>query len=498
MAVEILDGDLFALTAGLGTRVNGRESSAKPRECRVKGRARILRRSLVGADVVGLAVAFLVVQAFVSNFDQGDFLISLLLFPGLVGWVLLAQTYGLYEHDEVGVARSAADDLPGVVMLSTLATWLGLLIVNAADLAHPRIHITASFWAGSILAIVCGRAVARAVVQRHSEPEQTVIVGTGRVGRRIAQKLGLRPEYGLKVVGFVDDDPLELPDEAPPFLGDTSRLEQIVRGRGIERVIVAFSKLSGDAQVDLLRRCAELRVRVDIVPRMYEVIGSRTHFHDIAGIPLVSVHPPALSRSARLLKRGLDVAVAGLAVLLLSPFMLFAAWRIKAGSNGPILFRQERMGAGGRRFQILKFRSMYSDADARKSEVGHLNKHSEDGPRMFKVTEDPRVTPFGRFLRKWSLDELPQLLNVLRGEMSLVGPRPLILDEDEHIVGHHRRRLNITPGVTGLWQVLGRSDIPFSEMVTLDYLYVTNWSLWGDIKLLARTVPVVLSRRGAY
>jgi lipopolysaccharide/colanic/teichoic acid biosynthesis glycosyltransferase len=124
--------------------------------------------------------------------------------------------------------------------------------------------------------------------------------------------------------------------------------------------------------------------------------------------------------------------------------------------------------------------------------------HAHGEPQMFKISDDPRITPFGRFLRRWSLDELPQLFNVLRGEMSLVGPRPLILDEDEHIRGRHRRRLNLTPGVTGLWQVLGRSEIPFSEMVSLDYLYVTNWSLWGDVKLLCRTVPVVLARRGAF
>jgi lipopolysaccharide/colanic/teichoic acid biosynthesis glycosyltransferase len=156
------------------------------------------------------------------------------------------------------------------------------------------------------------------------------------------------------------------------------------------------------------------------------------------------------------------------------------------------------MGFGGARFRILKFRTMTVDADARKDEIAHLNKHTEAGPRMFKVEADPRVTPVGRFLRRWSLDELPQLINVLRGEMSLVGPRPLILGEDENIRGHSRRRLSLTPGITGLWQVLGRSEIPFAEMVALDYLYVTNWSLWGDVKLLAQTVPVVLQRRGAY
>jgi lipopolysaccharide/colanic/teichoic acid biosynthesis glycosyltransferase len=156
------------------------------------------------------------------------------------------------------------------------------------------------------------------------------------------------------------------------------------------------------------------------------------------------------------------------------------------------------MGAEGRRFQILKFRTMCADAEERKAELEHLNNHTEDGPRMFKIANDPRVTSFGRFLRRWSIDELPQLWNVLKGEMSLVGPRPLILAEDENVIGAGRERLRLTPGVTGLWQVLGRSDIPFREMITLDYLYVTNWSLWGDVKLLARTVPRVLQKSGAY
>jgi lipopolysaccharide/colanic/teichoic acid biosynthesis glycosyltransferase len=228
------------------------------------------------------------------------------------------------------------------------------------------------------------------------------------------------------------------------------------------------------------------------------VIGSRNTVHFLDGLPLLGLRPPRLSKSARFMKGTLDTVVAATALVVLSPFFLYAAIRIKLGPPGPVFFRQERMGAGGQRFQIMKFRTMVADADERKHEVAHLNKHSEEGAKMFKIADDPRITKFGSFLRAWSLDELPQLINVLKREMSLVGPRPLILDEDENIVGARRRRLDQIPGITGLWQVLGRSDIPFSEMVTLDYLYVTNWSLWGDIKLLARTVPIVLKRRGAY
>jgi exopolysaccharide biosynthesis polyprenyl glycosylphosphotransferase len=498
-----LDEELHAIAVargdgnGNGNR-NGNGKRPHPEhERQTKPRAGALHRSLVIADVIGLTVAFFVVQFFVSTFEARDYVISLILVAGLAGWILLAELAGLYEHEEVGVARSAIDDFPRLVLLTTFATWIGILAVSVTGFAQPKLHVTATYWIASVILIAIARAVARAAVQHRGIREPVLIVGTGLVGQRIAQKLA-RSGYALEVAGFIDDDPLPLPEGAPPYLGGTDTLEQLVHAYRVERIIVAFSTLSAEVQVDLMRRGAELGVRVDIVPRMYEVLGSRTHFHDVGGIPLVSVKSPRLSGTARIAKRAMDLALAGLALILFGPFMLFAAWRIKTGSKGPVFFRQERMGAGGRRFQIYKFRSMYVDADQRKQELGRLNMHGEDGPRMFKIPDDPRITPFGRFLRRWSLDELPQLFNVLRGEMSLVGPRPLILGEDENILGHHRRRLGITPGVTGLWQVLGRSDIPFSEMVTLDYLYVTNWSLWGDVKLLARTVPAVLAKRGAY
>jgi exopolysaccharide biosynthesis polyprenyl glycosylphosphotransferase len=318
------------------------------------------------------------------------------------------------------------------------------------------------------------------------------------VATHIAAKLAARPWYGLEVVGFLDDDPLPLDPDGPPYLGPSSKLEAIVHSNGIEQVILAFSRMTAEEEVDLSRRCMDLGVRIDIVPRMFEVIGSQNRLRDLDGLPLVEIQRARLARSSRVLKRCLDLSLASVALVLFAPFMLYAAVRIRLESPGPVFFRQERMGAGGRRFRILKFRTMYADAEKKKAELEHLNRHREYGPRMFKVEDDPRTTPFGKVLRRWSLDELPQLFNVLVGDMSLVGPRPLILDEDKNILGLHRRRLNLLPGITGLWQVLGRSEIPFSEMVNLDYLYVTNWSLWGDIKLLLRTVPVVLARRGAY
>jgi lipopolysaccharide/colanic/teichoic acid biosynthesis glycosyltransferase len=183
-------------------------------------------------------------------------------------------------------------------------------------------------------------------------------------------------------------------------------------------------------------------------------------------------------------------------LLLLAPLFAFVGIAIKLDSRGPVFFRQTRMGRGDRMFRIYKFRSMATDADARKSEVAHLNKHLDGDTRMFKISDDPRTTHLGRILRRTSIDELPQLINVVRGEMSLVGPRPLILDEDQHVGGWARHRLDLKPGMTGLWQVLGRDDIPFEEMVGLDYRYVTIWSLSNDLMLLARTLPLVLNRDG--
>jgi lipopolysaccharide/colanic/teichoic acid biosynthesis glycosyltransferase len=199
------------------------------------------------------------------------------------------------------------------------------------------------------------------------------------------------------------------------------------------------------------------------------------------------------TRSSLLLKRAIDVCGAGLGLLVLSPLLGVIAVLVRLTSPGPVLFAQRRIGKHNTPFRMLKFRTMYEGADRLKAELAHLNEAAEP---MFKIARDPRVTPLGRFLRRTSIDELPQLWNVLRGEMSLVGPRPLIPSEDAHVIGWHRDRLDLTPGLTGPWQVMGRTSIPFQEMIKLDYLYVAEWSLWNDAKLLLRTAPVVLGAKG--
>jgi exopolysaccharide biosynthesis polyprenyl glycosylphosphotransferase len=264
----------------------------------------------------------------------------------------------------------------------------------------------------------------------------------------------------------------------------------------VQRAIIAPG-WSADADaaetVNLVRTLKAVDIRVSVLPRMLEVVGSAVEFDDLHGVTLMGVRRFDLTRSSAALKRAFDILGASLGLLAISPLLIAFAIAIKLDGRGPILFRQLRVGRHGRRFAMLKFRTMVPEADAMKEQLRGQNE-AKDG--LFKIAEDPRVTRTGRFLRRTALDELPQLLNIVKGEMSLVGPRPLVIEEDERIEGWHRRRLELMPGMTGPWQILGPARVPLKEMVALDYLYVANWSLWTDVKILLRTVPHVVGRRG--
>jgi exopolysaccharide biosynthesis polyprenyl glycosylphosphotransferase len=303
----------------------------------------------------------------------------------------------------------------------------------------------------------------------------------------------MHPEYGVELVGYLDD-PVVARFDAPaaPRLGRITDLEAVAAAHGVERVIVAFSALSTDRLLSIVRQAKRSRIKVTIVPRLYEAIGHAVEVDEVEGMTVLSLRGLSRSRSSLMLKRVIDVAGASVGLLVLSPLLAAIALAIKLDSPGPVIFRQRRMGRD-RDFEMLKFRSMVHGADEQKAALLHLNE--ADGP-MFKIARDPRVTRVGRLLRKASLDELPQLVNVLRGEMSLVGPRPLVPDEDDHVMGFHRYRLDLTPGLTGPWQVSGRNRVPFEEMVKMDYLYVAEWSLWHDLRILLRTLPIVVFGRG--
>jgi exopolysaccharide biosynthesis polyprenyl glycosylphosphotransferase len=353
---------------------------------------------------------------------------------------------------------------------------------------------TLAFGLLTMAVVLLGRFVARSTTAAWLEPEKALLVGGGTMASVLAGKLAAHPEYRSRVIGVLSGAEKDGP--APgglPLLGSFDQLEAVAAREGATRVIVSQAEIAQAELEGLLRRCRALALKVSLLPELSDVLGPAVEIDDVEGVTVLGVNPPWLPRSSRALKRGLDVTVAGTMLLALLPLLALIAAVIKLESGGPVFFRQVRVGRGGRRFRVLKFRTMVPDAETRREA---LLAQSKD-PNWLALDSDPRITRVGRLLRLSSLDELPQLWNVLRGEMSMVGPRPLIEAEDAMVQGWARRRLDLTPGITGYWQVLGRTRIPFEEMVKLDYLYVMNWSLWEDIRLMLRTLPVVAARRGA-
>ena len=259
------------------------------------------------------------------------------------------------------------------------------------------------------------------------------------------------------------------------------------------RVVFSARDIEEGELERMLRDCRALALKASVLPRLADVLGPAVEVDDVEGVTVLGINPPWLPRSSRMIKRGMDLLFATPLLILVAPLLALLAVAIKLDSRGPVFFAQERVGRAGRHFRLFKLRTMVADAERLR---GELIAQSTDAGWL-KLDHDPRITRLGRWLRRLSLDELPQLWNVVRGEMSLVGPRPLIPAEDEHVEAWARGRLDLTPGITGYWQVLGRTRIPFEEMVKLDYLYVMNWSLWEDVRLMLRTLPVVIGGRGA-
>jgi exopolysaccharide biosynthesis polyprenyl glycosylphosphotransferase len=464
----------------------------------------LMRRLLLVADVLGLVISYVVAVGVATPGASADRVgpaWEIVLFVATIPlWVLLARVYGLYDRDEERTDHSTVDDVVGVVQVVTLGTWSFLVLTHLTGLPYPNLTRLVVFWFLAIVLVPILRAAARAIGRRQSAYIQNVIiVGSGYVARLLAEKIEKHSEYGLRVVGFVDrDDRIAATNGKVPFIGSTDDLPALVREYGAQRVAIAFSTDSHDQTLRVIRSVQDIDLQIDIVPRMFEVLGTNAQMHTIEGIPLVGLPSPRLSGSSRFLKRSLDLSAATLGLALLAPVFFVVALTIKLDSRGPVFFRQVRMGAGNRTFRVYKFRTMVADAEDLKAEIVHLNMHNGSDARMFKVPEDPRVTRVGKVLRRWRIDELPQLINVMSGRMSLVGPRPLILEEDQHVSSWARRRLDLKPGMTGLWQVLGASDIPFEEMTKLDYLYVTNWSLREDLRLIMLTLPALTRARAAY
>jgi exopolysaccharide biosynthesis polyprenyl glycosylphosphotransferase len=419
-----------------------------------------------------------------------------LTWASIVGLPILligAKVSGLYDRDDALLRKTTLEEAPRLFQLATLSAlvaWLaGGLVVSGTLDRHEALFL----WLALALLLILLRTIARMLALRIAPVERCLFIGDEFAAATVRAKLSGHAGIRANMVAHLDLDkiaPWSTDARSPDKLAE---VRDLARSLDVHRAIVAPRSADAGEVLDLVRTLKAVGVRVSVLPRLLEVVGSSVEFDNLHGITVMGVRRFELTRSSALVKRAFDLICASLGLLAVSPFMIAAALAIKLDTPGPVFFRQLRVGKHGRRFHILKFRTMVADAEALKESLRDRNEACEG---LFKIADDPRVTRVGRLLRKTALDEMPQLLNILKGEMSLVGPRPLILEEDMRVVGWHRRRLELTPGMTGHWQILGPARVPLGEMVAIDYLYVANWSLWTDVKILLRTVPYVMGCEG--
>jgi exopolysaccharide biosynthesis polyprenyl glycosylphosphotransferase len=451
----------------------------------------LLRRSLAAADVAAAFGALLILLAVLER-AVALRPTAILIAPAVI---LFAKVLGLYDRDQHLLAKGTIDEVPTILYLSvlyTLGAWLLEEFLFHGWLSRPQVFLLLLL---TFALNVLLRALVRHGVLAISPPERCLVLGDASHAVRIRTKLEEAANSKAAIVGRIAPGAQAgpAPEGAVPVVGTVDRISTTVAELDVERIIIAPSDSDQEEILDSIRLIKAHGIKVSVLPRLLEVVGSSSSFDDVNGTLLLGVRHYGLSKSSAFVKRSMDVVVAGVAVLVLSPLFLLTVLAIKLDSRGPVFFRQRRIGARGERFWMLKFRSMVPEAEQIRHRIEHLNE-VEGG--LFKIAADPRITRVGRCLRKTSVDELPQLLNVLRGAMSLVGPRPLVPDEDALIDGWKRRRLAVRPGMTGLWQIFGSSRVPMHEMVKIDYVYGANWSLWLDAKILLRTVPYMIGRRG--
>jgi exopolysaccharide biosynthesis polyprenyl glycosylphosphotransferase len=469
------------------------------------GRGWLVRRLLLAADLLALSVAFAIVEVafrhdhLVGGTGAGvETVIFLCLLPL---WVLAAKLYGLYDRDEESATHSTADEVVSVFHLVTVGVWLFYATSWLVGLSSPNQAKLATFWLLALVGVGVARSTARAFARRTSAYVQNaVIIGAGEVGQLIGRKLLQHPEYHINLLGFVDAEPKEQRRDLGdlPVLGTPEHIAEIVERNDVDRVIVAFSRDSHEDMLELVRTIRKESVHIDLVPRLFEAVSANVGIHTLEGLPLVGLPASRISRSSRFLKRSIDAIGGAILLAILAPLLLVIAFLIRRDSRGPVFFRQTRLGLDLQEFTLLKFRTMHEGTDeAPHREYVRQIMSSNALPRsnnLYKLERSDSITRVGRWLRKTSLDELPQLLNVFRGEMSLVGPRPLIPYELELLSPHHYERFLVPAGLTGLWQVEGRAHTTFGEALDLDVAYARGWSLGLDLRLLLRT-PLVMFRK---
>jgi exopolysaccharide biosynthesis polyprenyl glycosylphosphotransferase len=462
-------------------------------------RRMLIERTLLSADVAALLLAFSA-AVFVDSDLRTRW--SLILFAlALPLWVMATRLCGLHDRDDRRPGHSTLDELVPLAQLLTAGAWCGLVLTWLAG-RQEVIEGGVVFWASSIVLVPTARATVRAALRRSRDyAQRTVIVGAGDVGQLVARKLAQHPECGLRVIGLVDAAPRAIRQELAdlPLLGTPDHLATILSGSRAERVVVAFSRERDEELAEMARLARSLGVHVDVVPRLFDAVGPVGDVNHIEGLPLVSIYRNNHSQPARWMKRVIDVVVAAVVLVVTLPLFAWIAWRVKRDSAGPVFFRQTRLGAGQRSFTLLKFRTMSADTDdaAHREYVRQIMTPgaSPTGNGLYKLDRRAEVTTFGAWLRRTSLDELPQLINVLRGDMSLVGPRPCLAYETELFEPHHFDRFLVPAGMTGLWQVTARARATLAEALDLDAAYARSWSLGLDLWLLIRT-PIALLRGG--
>ncbi len=405
---------------------------------------------------------------------------------------------GLYAPTR---GRRLLDEIYTLINGTTTAI---LLVMAFTFFVRPLVYSRALYVYAAFL-IVLFLALARAVERIHKARLQkrgigvdhVLIVGAGEVGRALMRNVVAQPDLDYQVIGFVDDDPERGSTDIARFkaLGGTDQLPHLLREWAIDEVIITLPWTARKKIIAIMDWCQRAGAATKVVPDLFQLSLSRVAIDDVGGVPLIAIREPSLGIVDSVVKRAMDLILSTILLIPAAPMMAAIAILIRVDSPGPIIFSQKRIGRGGRPFVAYKFRSMREGAEEQVAQLSNLNEAT--GP-LFKIRNDPRRTRIGRWIRRTSLDELPQLFNVFRGEMSLVGPRPPLMTEVEQYEDWHRKRLEVAPGITGLSQVSGRSELTFDETVMLDIYYIENWSPWLDLWILFKTVPTVLLARGAY